>query len=244
MPHDGHPTHSHAASHHAEEHFIQSALVRDIVLGAADGLTVPFALAAGLAGAISSTGIVVTAGLAEIAAGSIAMGLGGYLAAGSELDHYRSEYRREEMEVKVFPEKERAEIRHIFAEYGLEGDALHHVVESLAKDEKRWVEFMMRYELGLEEPDPKRARNSAMAIGGAYMVGGLIPLLPYILINDMAEALNISVVVTLMALLVFGAVKGRFTGISPARAGFQTMLVGGLAAAVAFVVAKMVGAHF
>jgi len=239
MPHDGHP-HSHAA-HHAEEHFIQSELVRDIVLGAADGLTVPFALAAGLAGAISSTDIVVTAGLAEIAAGSIAMGLGGYLAAQSQIDHYRSEYAREEMEVKVFPDKERAEIRHIFASYGLEGDALHHVVEALAKDEKRWVEFMMRYELGLEEPDPKRARQSAATIGSAYLVGGLIPLMPYILMNDMMEALNISVGVTLIALLVFGGVKGRFTGINPLRAGLQTMTVGGIAAAVAFGVAKMVG---
>lgn len=244
MPHDADHHHSHAASHHAEEHFIQSEIVRDVVLGAADGLTVPFALAAGLAGAISATHIVVVAGLAEIAAGSIAMGLGGYLAAKSEIDHYRSEYRREEMEVKVFPDKERAEIRHIFAEYGLEGDALHHVVESLAKDEKRWVEFMMRYELGLEEPDPKRARQSAATIGSAYLVGGLIPLFPYIAMDDMTAALKASVAVTLVALLVFGGIKGRFTGLPPLRAGLQTMFVGGLAAAVAFVVAKVVGGYF
>lgn len=219
---------------------MQSDLVRDIVLGAADGLTVPFALAAGLAGAISSTGIVVTAGFAEIAAGAIAMGLGGYLAAKSESDHYNAEYAREEMEVEVFPDRERAEIRHIFAEYGVEGQNLENVVEAMANDKKNWVEFMMRYELGLEKPDPARARNSAMTIGGAYLVGGIIPLLPYILFDEMDAALKISVVVTLLALLVFGAVKGHFTGIKPLRAGLQTMIVGGLAAAVAYTVAKLV----
>jgi VIT1/CCC1 family predicted Fe2+/Mn2+ transporter len=229
--------HHHA---HAEKHFIQSELVRDIVLGAADGLTVPFALAAGLAGVLTSTGIVVTAGIAEIAAGTIAMGLGGYLAAKSESDHFRSEYAREKMEVKNIPEKEKEEIRQIFSAYGLAGEPLDHVVEALAKDEKRWIDFMMRYELGLEEPDPKRARDSAVTIGGAYLTGGFIPLLPYMLMSDMPRALIVSTGITLAALLVFGGIKGHFTGIKPLRAGLETMAVGGAAAAVAFAVAKLV----
>jgi VIT1/CCC1 family predicted Fe2+/Mn2+ transporter len=243
MSSHSHAHHSHSHHHHpahSEKHFIQSELVRDIVLGAADGLTVPFALAAGLAGVLTATGIVVTAGIAEIAAGTIAMGLGGYLAAKSESDHFHSEYAREKMEVKNVPEREKEEVRQIFAGYGLSGDPLNHVVEALAKDEKRWIDFMMRYELGLEEPDPKRARTSAMTIGGAYLSGGFIPLLPYMLMNNMSQALIASSCITLAALLVFGGIKGHFTGVKPLRAGLETMAVGGTAAAVAFMVAKLV----
>lgn len=231
----------HHHHNHNEKHFVQSELVRDIVLGAADGLTVPFALAAGLAGVLSATNVVVTAGLAEIAAGTIAMGLGGYLASKSEFDHYHAEYAREEMEVEKVPEREKEEVREIFAAYGLTGTALTHVVDELAKDKKKWIDFMMRYELNLEEPDPKQARRSAVTIGGAYLAGGLIPLAPYMMFEDMDTALKISSAITLAALLVFGGIKGHFTGVRPVRAGLETMIVGGLAATVAFLVAKFVG---
>ncbi len=232
--------HNHHKHPHKEKHFVQSELVRDIVLGAADGLTVPFALAAGLAGVLSATSVVVTAGLAEIAAGTIAMGLGGYLAAKSECDHFKAEYAREEMEVEKVPEREKEEVSEIFAAYGLSGTALKHVVDELAKDKKKWIDFMMRYELNLEEPDPQQARKSAATIGGAYLAGGMIPLFPYMLFDDMNVALESSAAITLVALLVFGGVKGHFTGVRPLRAGLQTMIVGGLAATVAFLVAKFV----
>ena len=205
-----------------------------------DGLTVPFALAAGLSGAVSSTAIVVTAGLAEIAAGSIAMGLGGYLAARSDAEHYASERQREQLEVKEKAEAEKAEVRDIFVSYGLTPEQSEPIVEALSRHPKAWVDFMMRFELGLEEPDPKRALSSAGTIALSYIVGGLIPLSPYILLPVARTALLTSVVVTLLALLIFGYIKGRFTGTNPLRSGLQTALIGGLAAAVAFLIARAI----
>jgi vacuolar iron transporter family protein len=225
---------------HIEQHFSGSAMVRDVVIGMADGLTVPFALAAGISGALTQSHIVVTAGLAEIAAGSIAMGLGGYLAARSDTEHYASEMRREEIEIIEKTEVERQEIVDIFAEYGVTAEEAQPIVAALERRPDKWRDFMMRFELGLEEPNPKRAMQSAFTIGGSYVVGGFVPLTPYILMHDSGSALVVSAVVTLIALAIFGGVKGHFTGMSRGRSAMQTMLVGGLAAGAAFLIAKSI----
>lgn len=226
---------------HVEKHFTSSATVRDIVIGMSDGLTVPFALAAGLSGAVEATGIIITAGLAEIAAGSIAMGLGGYLAARTDVEHFASERAREEHEVKEVPETEAAEVAEILQGYGLSDSTVAAVVEGIRADERRWVDFMMRFELGLEKPDARRARNSAWTIALSYIAGGLIPLAPYVFIRSVPNALLGSVAVTLLALFTFGYVKGRFTTTHPFRSAWQTVVVGGLAAAAAFGIAKAIG---
>ena len=225
---------------HVERHFTASATVRDIVIGMADGLTVPFALAAGLTGAIDSTGVIVTAGLAEIAAGSIAMGLGGYLAARSDAEHYSSERTRERLEVRDKPEVEEQETVELFRAYGLTEEEIAPIIDGLRKRPEAWVDFMMRFELGLEEPDPRRAVRSALTIAGAYVAGGLIPLVPYMALPTTAMALGVSVGLTLTALLTFGYVRGRFTGVRPARSAWQTVLTGGLAAAAAFLIARAI----
>jgi VIT1/CCC1 family predicted Fe2+/Mn2+ transporter len=226
---------------HLEGHFGASAVIRDVVIGMSDGLTVPFALAAGLSGTVQSTEIVVIAGIAEIAAGSIAMGLGGYLAARTDRDHYESEREREMRETIELPEKEADEVADVFRGYGMSEQDIAPVVAAIRSDQKRWVDFMMRFELGFEEPDPKRARNSAATIAISYIVGGLVPLAPYILIGQLRQALSVSVAVTLVALFVFGYVKGRLTGVGPWRGGMQTVVIGGLASAAAFTLAKWIG---
>ena len=223
---------------HVEKHFTSSDTVRDIVIGMADGLTVPFALAAGLSGAVASSKIVVTAGLAEVAAGSIAMGLGGYLAARSEAEHYENEHLRETREVEQVPEIEAAEVQEIFQNYGLDEAQSVLVVDAMRRNPATWIDFMMRFELGLEEPDPKRALQSAFTIAVSYIVGGMIPLAPYMLEANIATALQISVGVTLVALAIFGAVKGYFTGAAVGKSALQTALVGGLAATAAFAIAR------
>ena len=225
---------------HVERHFTGSLVVRDAVLGMADGLTVPFALAAGLTGAIDTAWIIVVAGLAEIVAGSIAMGLGGYLAARSDVEHYASERAREQKEVREIPADEAAEVMEALQKYGLRPAEARPVVEALRKRPEAWVDFMMRFELGLERPDPARALWSALTIGGAYAVGGFIPLLPYMLLKRTLTALAVSSVVTLVALAVFGYVKGRFSGVRPVRSAIQTVLIGGLAAAAAFLIARAI----
>ena len=225
---------------HLVHHFTGSALVRDIVIGMSDGLTVPFALAAGLSSIANSTAIVITGGLAEIAAGSIAMGLGGYLAAKSDAEHYATERATEQREVNAIPENEVAEVERVFLSYGLENEQSRQVARSLSLHPEAWIDFMMRNELGLEKPDPKRALSSALTIGLSYIAGGLIPLAPYFFIHTTGSALVYSVGFTLLALLVFGYVKGRFTGARPFRSALQTALIGGLAAAVAFGLAKFI----
>ena len=225
---------------HTEHHFTATEVVRDIVIGMSDGLTVPFALAAGLSGTVRSASIVVIAGFAEIAAGSIAMGLGGYLAAKTDLEHYRAEEQREFRETQEKTEIEKQEVAEIFHGYGLSPEQTAPVVEAISSDTKRWVDFMMRFELGLEEPDADRARKSASLIAASYIVGGLIPLFPYMVWSQVRSALWISSAITLMALFVFGLVKGQFTGMSPMRAGTQTALIGGLAAAAAFGIARLI----
>ena len=229
-----------ASISHREHHFTASETVRDVVIGMSDGLTVPFALAAGLSGAVGSTSLVVTAGMAEIAAGSIAMGLGGYLAAQTDAEHFRAERERERQEVEEVPEVEAAEVVEILRSYGLDDDQSARVVDGLRADPQRWVDFMMRFELGLEEPDPGRAGASALTIALSYVAGGLIPLFPYLLLGDMRSALAASVVVTLAALLTFGYVKGRFTTAHPLRSAWQTALVGALAAGAAFLIASAI----
>ena len=229
-----------AKAAHSEFHFLASATVRDVVIGMSDGLTVPFALAAGLTGATAGGSIIVTAGLAEIAAGAVAMGLGGYLAARTDAEHYRAEYRRELRETEETPDEERREVRLILTQQGLDGQTADTVVEALSRDRHRWVDFMMRFELGLEKPDASRAPASALTIGISYIVGGLIPLLPYMLVRDIRDALSLSIVLTLGALAIFGSIKGRLTSGRTFRSALQTVIIGGVAGGVAYLIARAV----
>ena len=226
---------------HLEKHFTSSEVVRDIVIGMADGLTVPFALAAGLSGAVEGTRIIVVAGLAEIAAGAIAMGLGGYLAAKNDVEHYASELKREELEVIERTEDEEAEVREILGGYGLRPEQADPIISHFKANPKKWVDWMMRFELGLEAPDPGRALKSALTIALSYIAGGLVPLTPYMLTNIPASALLYSVVATIVALFGFGYMKGTFTGTHPLQSGIRTALIGGIAAGAAFGIAKAIG---
>ena len=219
---------------HVERHFTATEAVRDVVIGMSDGLTVPFALAAGLSAAVTSSSLIVTAGLAEVAAGAIAMGLGGYLAAKTDIEHFDAEVARERREIAEVPHREVAEVERVMRGFGLEGEPLERVVTAITADRDRWVEFMMRFELGIERPDPRRAFTSAFTIGGAYIVGGLVPLVPYMLVPTVPDAMVWSVISTGVALLAFGAIKGRFTGMNLVRSAIQTLVVGGLAAGAAF----------
>jgi VIT1/CCC1 family predicted Fe2+/Mn2+ transporter len=226
--------------HHPEHHFESSEKVRDFVIGMSDGLTVPFALAAGLSGAVDSTAIVITAGLAEIAAGSIAMGLGGYLAGRTEIEHYDSEERREYEEIEKLHEVEIRETKEIFADYGLDDELQEKIARTMAKNPKKWVDFMMRFELGLERPDKNRAHQSALIIGGSYVVGGLIPLTAYFFTDSTRQGLIWSTVITLICLVVFGLIKSRLTGQPLFKGTMRVALVGALAAAAAFGIAKLI----
>ena len=228
------------AAPHIERHFTASAVVRDLVIGMSDGLTVPFALAAGLSGAVSSPRIILTAGLAELAAGAIAMGLGGFLAARGDAEHYRSEKQREFREIREKPEIEASEVSEALAPYGLSAQDCEPLIQALRRNPKNWVDFMMRFELGLSPPEPGRAVRSALTIGGAYIAGGLIPLFPYMLTSQIAQALLASIGMTLLALMCFGFLKGRITGQGGWRSAVQTTLIGSLAAAAAFAIARLI----
>ena len=225
--------------HHEEQHLKSSNAIRDIVIGMSDGLTVPFALAAGLSGAVNSTSIIVIAGIAEIAAGSIAMGLGGYLAGKTEQDHYSTELKREYYEVENLREREIEETKEFFASIGLSEELQDKATEEIAKDKNQWVDFMMKYELGLNKPDPKRATKSALNIGLSYVAGGLVPLSPYFFVSTPVDGLKISAGVTLLCLFVFGFFKSKITGISPLPGALRVTMIGALAAAAAFGVAKL-----
>ncbi|MBO0939303.1 VIT1/CCC1 transporter family protein [Fibrella sp. HMF5335] len=226
---------------HREEHLRSSDFISDIVIGMSDGLTVPFALAAGLSGAVASSSLVVTAGIAEVVAGSIAMGLGGYLAGRTEADHYDSERRREAAEVEAVPEREKEEVREVFADMGLSPALQTTIADELAKDKTKWVDFMMKYELGLDEPDPNRATKSALTIGLAYVVGGLVPLTPYFLVGNPHQALLYSSGITLICLFIFGYFKAKVTGQPPVSGAVKVMLIGAAAATAAFGVARLFG---
>ncbi|MEI6816037.1 MAG: VIT1/CCC1 transporter family protein [Bacteroidota bacterium] len=226
---------------HLEKHFQQSEFVRDIVIGLSDGLTVPFALAAGLSSAVSNNHIIITAGIAEIIAGSIAMGLGGYLAGRTEIEHYQSELDREHREIKEFNDVERQEVKDIFAEYGLSAESQEIIINEMAKDEDKWVDFMMRYELGLEKPDIHRAKKSAFNIGGAYIVGGVIPLMGYVFTKTPVDGLLNSSIITVVCLLIFGYLKSRVTGQNPIQGAIKVTAIGVIAATAAFFIAKLFG---
>lgn len=226
---------------HHEKHLRSSALIQDFVIGMSDGLTVPFALAAGLSGAVDAASIVITAGLAEVAAGSIAMGLGGYLAGKTEQEHYASELAREHREVKELPDHERREVEEIFGEMGLSPAMASQATNEIIKDEEKWVRFMMKMELELEEPNPKRATQSALTIGASYIAGGIVPLAPYFFTASTLEGLKWSVVVTIIFLFIFGYFKSRLTGQPPLKGGLKVMFIGMAAAGAAFAVAKLIG---
>jgi vacuolar iron transporter family protein len=223
---------------HIEEHLGSSAFITDIVIGMSDGLTVPFALAAGLSGAVHSNSVVITAGIAEIVAGSIAMGLGGYLAGKTEVEHYQSELTREYDEVENLPERERSEVRQIFEEYGLNLATRNIIADELSKDKDKWVDFMMKYELGLEKPDANRARNSAATIGISYIIGGLIPLTAYFFTATPLNGLMISALLTVICLFIFGFFKSKVTGQPPVKGALKVTLIGVIAASAAFLIAK------
>ncbi len=242
MATDSLPTTAGPIPPHVEKHFASTALVRDVVIGMADGLTVPFALAAGLSGAVNSLHVVVLAGLAEIAAGSIAMGLGGFLAAKGDAEHYASERLREEREIVERTRDEEEEIYEIFEQYGVERSESMPVLEALKRKPQAWVDFMMRFELGLEEPLANRASRSAITIAISYVVGGLVPLVPYMVGHSLSSALAASVVITLAALVLFGGVKGRLTGAGTLRSALQTVVIGGLAAGAAYLLARVLSA--
>ena len=225
---------------HKERHFRATDLVRDIVIGMSDGLTVPFALAAGLSGAHLPSRLIITAGLAEIAAGSIAMGLGGYLAAKGEAEHYESEHRRETKEVVEIPEEEKKEVAAVFREYGLTDEEVKPIIQAFCRRPQDWVNFMMRFELGIEKPDPGRARISAATIASSYLLGGLIPLTPYFFIGESGLAMLYSVACTAVSLFVFGFAKGSIAGLKPLNEAAQTTLIGGIAALAAYALAKAV----
>jgi predicted membrane protein (TIGR00267 family) len=226
--------------HHYEEHLKSSDLLTDIVIGMSDGLTVPFALAAGLSGAVDSTTIIVVAGIAEIAAGSIAMGLGGYLAGKTEEDHYKSELKKEYHEIENKRDIEIREVKEVFAEWGLSEEVQEKATQEIIKDKDKWVQFMMKHELHLDEPDPKRASKSAFNIGVSYIVGGFVPLSPYFIIHNSIDALKISVIVTLICLFIFGFFKSKLTGVNPLKGGLKVMLIGAIAAGAAFSIAKLI----
>ena len=224
-----------------EEHLKSSEFITDMVIGMSDGLTVPFALAAGLSGAVHENGIVITAGIAEIVAGCIAMGLVGYLSGKTEQEHYESELKREYFEVDNYHQKEIDEVKEIFADYGIDEAGQTLLANQLSKDKKKWVDFMMKFELGLEEPHPKRARNSALTIGIAYFVGGLLPLSAYFFTETPKEGLVVSAIITTLCLFVFGYFKSKVTGQPPIKGALKVTAIGLVAAAAAFGIAKLVG---
>jgi VIT1/CCC1 family predicted Fe2+/Mn2+ transporter len=227
---------------HIESHLRNSDFITDVVIGMSDGLTVPFALAAGLSSAVSNNDIVITAGIAEIIAGSIAMGLGGYLAGKTEVEHYQSELKREYYEVEHMPEMEKEEVKKVFQDYGFSESSQKIIIDELSRNDKNWVDFMMKFELGLDKPDSNRATKSALTIGISYIVGGTIPLIPYFLTPHPIDGLKLSAIVTLICLFVFGYFKSKATGQPLFAGGLKVMLVGAVAAAAAFFVARLFGA--
>ena len=234
---------THLHHDHTEEHRQGPEILTDIVIGMSDGLTVPFALAAGLSGlsnTVHSTSLIIIAGLAEIAAGSIAMGLGGYLAGKTESDHYNAELKREYDEVEHVPDKEKEEVKEFFAKLGLSNEIQIQAAEEMTKDKDAWVDFMMKYELGLDKPDPQRARKSAFNIGASYIVGGLIPLSSYFFVHEGILGLKISAVITLICLFIFGYYKSKLTGVHPLSGALRVMIIGALAAGCAFAVARLI----
>ncbi len=225
---------------HEEQHFMASDFVADVVLGMADGLTVPFAIAAGLSGAHVASTIVVVGTLSEIAAGAISMGIGGFLSARQDIEHYRAERKREIKETKEVPEQEKKEVSIILQDYGLDEEQAQPIVEKLSKDRDRWVDFMMRFELDLEKPERLGALRSGITIGLGYAFAGFIPLAPYFAIHNVNTALLVSAAITLFAMFVFGYVKARITGTNAWISAFQTLILGALAAGAAYGISRLI----
>ncbi len=226
-------------SHH-EKHSGSSQALRDLVVGLSDGLTVPFALAAGLTGVVSSNSLIIFAGLAEIIAGTISMGLGGFLAGKTEIENYEGEKIREEREIKEIPQEEKEEIRQLLGNYGITPETQEKVAEDLSRNPGLWVDFMMRFELGLVKPDPRQAVSSALRIGLSYAVGGLVPLSAYLFTPSPLAGLAYSSGFTLVCLLLFGYWKARLTGQPPLRGALTVTLTGVLAAGAAFGLAHLI----
>ena len=225
---------------HQEKHFTSSDLIKDIVIGMSDGLTVPFALAAGLSGAVASNNIIITAGIAEVVAGSIAMGLGGYLAGKTEMEHYEAELLRESIEVDIVPETEKQEVKDVIAGYGFSRELQEEFAAELSTNKENWVNFMMRFELGMEKPDHRRATQSARNIGLSYVVGGIVPLIGYFFTQTPKHGLIVSSVMTILFLFGFGYVKTRLTGIKPFEGALKMVITGALAATAAFIIARLI----
>jgi len=224
---------------HTEEHTHEGVSVRDVILGVSDGLTVPFALAAGLSGAVESNFIVFLAGVAEMLAGGIAMGLGGYLSEKSHAEIYRKELAREQYEVQRVPEQEKREVRDIWKSRGYDGEELEQLVEAIIKDRRRWVDFMMREELGMIEPAVGAALKTSLTIGVSYVAGALVPLFPFILPLTIPQALLMSSATTLTTLFLVGIFKARYTGGLWWRSGLETLLIGAAAAGAAYVLVRL-----
>ena len=226
---------------HYEKHLMNSAFISDLVIGMSDGLTVPFALAAGLSSAVHSNGLIITAGAAEIIAGSIAMGLGGFLAGQTEVEHYDNELKKEYWEIDEYPDVEIKEVKEIFEGMGLSENTQEMAVREMILDKDKWVNFMMKYELGLEKPDKDRARKSAFNIGLAYIVGGTIPLLSYVFTSKPNDGFRLSFVVTVICLLLFGFYKSKVTGQNPVWGALKVTLIGVVAALAAYFLVRAFG---
>ena len=224
-----------------EKHFNGSQALSDIVLGMSDGLTVPFALAAGLSSALHDNNLIVTAGLAEVAAGSIAMGLGGYLAAKTSAEHYNNERQREAYEIEHMPEAEEQEVDDALVVYGISKDTRLKFIEDLKQNKENYIEFMMRFELGLERPNPNQAYKSGLVIALAYVAGGIIPLVSYWHTRTPNDGLIWSSVSTGVVLLVFGYFKSKLTGQNPIWGAVRVCFISAVAAGAAYLLAKFFG---
>ena len=225
---------------HGEGHFQGGAALRDIVIGMSDGLTVPFALAAGLSGASLANSVILTAGLAELVAGAISMGLGGFLAGKSDIEHYASELRREGREIEEIPGAEKEEIKIILKKYGISSTTQQQFVSELAQNKKHWLQFMMEFELGLQKPDQSQVKWGAIRIGGAYALGGFVPLSAYFITDSARSGLVLSSIFTVLALGIFGYMKSRFLDQPRASGAIRMIIVGTIAATVSFFVARLV----
>ena len=225
---------------HKETHVTSSNIVRDIIIGMADGLTVPFALTAGLSGVLDTNHLIIVSGVSEIAAGCISMGLGGFLAGQTEVEHYDSELKREYEEVEKVPETERKEVEEIFIEMGVDEALSKQVTLQISQDKHKWVDFMMRFELGLDKPDKNRAYQSAITIALAYLAGGFIPLFPYLVTSNNQHGFYWSCAITILALVIFGYFKSKVTGQPLLSGTLKVAFTGILAAAAAFIIAKLI----
>lgn len=213
---------------------------QDITIGLSEGLMVPFALAAFLSAAVNSTSLIILVDIAAIAAGSIAMGLGGYMVNKTEIDHYNAELKRESNDVEQLPKHEKEEIKKFYSNLGLSRDVQEQAANEVEKDKKSWFDFIMKYELDLAKPDQKSATKTAFNIGFSYIIGGIITLSPYFFVHDVKIAFKVSSVLTLICLFIFGYFKSRLTGDNPWVGAIRIMMIGATTAACAFGIARLI----